>query len=576
MKSVTLAIRIIGDATDALKAMDQASEKSNKFGRGLDTAAKWSAGALAAIAGAAWQAGAAASELEQSTGAVSSVFGEYAQQMTEYGQQAAEAVGLSQSEYGNMASILGSQLKNMGISLEESATQTNDLIGLGSDLAATFGGTTSEAVGALSSLLRGERDPIERYGVSIKQADIDAQKAAMGLEDLTGEAAKNADLQATLALLTAQTADAQGQFSRETDSAAGSAQIAAANFENAKAALGEALLPIMTEASEKLAELAKWFQENAAWITPLVGVIAGLAAGIIVLNVAYKAFAAVQAIQTAAQWASNAAWLASPITWIILAVIAAIAILVGVIMLVVKHWDQIRIIAIAVWQAVISWIKQVADWLTSKIIGAVQAVVNWFNNLRAGAIAVFQAVISWVRDAVAWLGSRLTAPIMRALQFFNNLRAGAVAVFQAIIQWVRDAIDWIANLASNAVPGWAKKLLGMSTASLMVTPEVQSLTTPTYLAKMAVTPTVADTDTQVAAPVAASNLTAMSGIMSAFATVAVPTLRASQHAAPTVIEDNRSYEINFPNYMGDKEEIIEELREALDKINQDREGIIHA
>src|SRR5690606_19832279 len=125
--------------------------------------------------------------------------------------------------------------------------QTNDLVGLGADLAATFGGSTSDAVSALSSLLRGERNPIERYGVSMNEATVKAKMAALGLDGLTGEAEKNAKLQATLAILTEQTADAQGQFAREADTAAGAAQIATAKQEDMRAKIGTGLLPIYTK-----------------------------------------------------------------------------------------------------------------------------------------------------------------------------------------------------------------------------------------------------------------------------------------------------------------------------------------
>ena len=598
-KSAVLAIRIIGDATKAISAMDQASGKADKFGRGLDTASKWAAGGLAAITGAAVLAGKSASDLEQATGAVASVFGEYAGQMTKYGEDAATAVGLSQTEYGNMASILGSQLKNMGISVGDAAGQTNDLIGLGSDLAATFGGSTSDAVSALSSLLRGERDPIERYGVSIKQADIDAQKAAMGLSGLTGEAAKNADLQATLALLTTQTADAQGQFARESGSAAGSAQIAAAQFENAKAALGEALLPIMTDASQKLAELAGWFRDNASWITPLVGAVGALAAGIIVINGAYKAFAAVQAIQTAAQWASNAAWLASPITWIVLAVVAAIALLIAAIVLVVQNWDTIAAKASEVWSAVIGWIQGAIEWVQVRVVAAVmiaaaiwtniknaataalQAVIGWvqnaiqwvqvriiqavigaaaiFSRISAAASAAFGAVIGWVQNAAGWIGGQIGNAVQGALSWFYSLRDNVTGVFQTIISWVQNALSWLRNLASNAIPGWAQDLLGMRAFSMPITPEVAPLSAPLYLARMAVTPEVgafaAPAPQEYAAAFAAAPM------LRAPSPVA-PAPRSSAAAAPAYT-DNREQNFHFPNYTGDRSELINWIREAL-------------
>lgn len=554
-KSAVLSIKIIGDATKATAAMDAASGKAEKFGRGLDTASKWAAGGLAAITGAAIVAGKSASDLEQATGAVSSVFGEYADQMMKYGEDAATAVGLSQTEYGNMAAVLGSQLKNMGISLEDATGQTNDLIGLGSDLAATFGGSTSDAVSALSSLLRGERDPIERYGVSIKQADIDAQKAAMGLEGLTGEAAKNADLQATLALLTSQTADAQGQFAREADSAAGSAQIAAAQFENAKAALGEALLPIMTQASQKLAELAGWFRDNASWIVPLVGAIAALAAVIIVINGAYKAFAAVQAIQTAAQWASNAAWLASPITWIVLAVIAAIALLIAAIVLVVQNWDTIKEKAIEVWEAVISWIQQVIDWVKIRIVEAILVAADIWNRIKETATAVIDAVIGKVQSIIATIRDGIAGAIQGAVNWFVSFRDSAVNMLDSVIQWVRDLLSWLGDLASNAIPGWAKDLLGMGSRSMTITPEVQSFTTPLYQARMAVTPDAAafssNADALRSTPAAAPFLRA------------APSARSGSSAQAPAYQDNREQTFNFPNYTGDRNELIAWIREAL-------------
>lgn len=188
-----------------------------------------------------------ASDLEQSTGAVTSVFKDQADSIITESKGASQAVGLTRATYQKYATVVGAQLKNLGISQGQVATKTTDLISLGADLAAQFGGPTSQAVEALSSLLRGERDPIERYGVSLKQVDIDAKKAELGLSDLTGEADKQADVTATLALLWAQTADAQGTFARESDTYAGKQQRLLATLEEQQTRLGEALLPTATD-----------------------------------------------------------------------------------------------------------------------------------------------------------------------------------------------------------------------------------------------------------------------------------------------------------------------------------------
>lgn len=424
-KSTILAIKIIGDATSAVNAMEKTSTGAQSMQRTMDGASVGAGIALAGLTAVASAAGDAASELEQATGAVDSVFGKYSDKVHQYASTAAEDVGLSAEAYSQMAAVLGSQLKNMGVDMDAVSGKSNDLIGVGADLAATFGGTTADAVNAVSSLLRGERDPIERYGVSLKQVDIDAKKAALGLDGLTGEADKAATTQATLALLTEQTASAHGQFAREADSAAGMQQRANAAWTDAQAALGEQLLPVMTESASIMADLAKWTGENSDLVTVLAIVIASLAAGILVINGAMKAYAAIQAIQTAAQWANNAAWLASPVTWIVLAVIAAIAILIAIVVLIVTHWDTIKAVGVAAWEAIVGGVRTAYEWLKNKIIGAVQGVIDFFNNLR---------------DKVS-------------------------SAFSVVINWIRDAYNWLMKLVGNAIPGWVRDLLGAGSFS---------------------------------------------------------------------------------------------------------------
>lgn len=195
-----------------------------------------------------------ASALQQSAGAVDAIFADSAATIHKWATSAAKDVGLSQNAYNELASVLGAQLKNLGVPLDQVATKTNELVGLGADLAAQFGGSTSDAVSALSSLLRGERDPIERYGVTINDARIKAKLAEMGLSDLTGAAYDQAKAQATLALLYDQTAAAQGTFARESDTLAGAQQRLQATWDDTQAKLGTAFLPAMTTLANTLAE----------------------------------------------------------------------------------------------------------------------------------------------------------------------------------------------------------------------------------------------------------------------------------------------------------------------------------
>lgn len=255
-----LRIDIVGNARDAQAAiastdssLGKLGQTGSKLGPLLKAGAAAGVGALALLGKAAFDS---ASNLQQATGAVESVFGKQADAVKAFAKGAADSVGLAQSQYSDLAALLGSQLTNMGRSTKEAAGETNKLISLGADLAATYGGSVADAVSAVSSILKGETDPIERYGVSIKQSDINARLAAEGLDKLEGSALKQATATAALSLLTEQSTKAQGAFAREADTAAGAQARLGAKIENAKAQLGEALLPVMTRVFTYLAETA--------------------------------------------------------------------------------------------------------------------------------------------------------------------------------------------------------------------------------------------------------------------------------------------------------------------------------
>lgn len=245
-----LKIDILADAKGVGKGVSEAEGKLGKLGgaakgAGLAIGAGLAVGAVA-VGAFAVQAVGAASQVEQSFGAVESVFGQAAAQVKGYANTAATELGLAKSEYASLAAVVGSQLQSMGQSQAQSATTSRELIGVGADLAATFGGSVSDAVGAVGSLLRGERDPIEKYGIAIKDADIKARLAANGQDKLTGAALKTATAQATLALLTEQSKNAHGAFGRESNTLAGQQERLRAQFENVKATVGAGLTPILT------------------------------------------------------------------------------------------------------------------------------------------------------------------------------------------------------------------------------------------------------------------------------------------------------------------------------------------
>lgn len=242
----------MADASGSMAKFDKAQAESQA------KAQKWQAvGQASTIAGAAVATGLAyaakaASDQEQAMGALEAVFKTNTAAMRENAEQAVN-IGLSQSQYANSAAKLGAQLGNLGMDQGQLAGTTDDLITKAADMAAQFGGPTSDAVDAISAALRKERDPIERYGIALSDAKIKAEMAATGLDEMG----------ATLSLIEKQmgSSNTLGAAAREFDTVASAAQRARASFENAAADLGTALLPALATIADKAAGVAKAFSD---------------------------------------------------------------------------------------------------------------------------------------------------------------------------------------------------------------------------------------------------------------------------------------------------------------------------
>lgn len=445
-KSAVLSVRIIADAakaasgfSDAEKQVEGFSGKMERAGQVVDKAAGYATAAAGAYAAFAYDAMQSASELEQANGAVTSVFKDQAGQIDELAKGAAQSVGLAESAYKNMASVMGSQLGNMGIAQSEVAGQTEQLISLGADLASMFGGTTSEAVDALSSLLRGERDPIERYAVSMNQAAVNAKMAEMGLSGLEGEAAKQAETQATLALLFEQTADAQGNFARETDTAAGSTQIAAAEWENAKAALGEQFLPIAVQAAEWVSKLATAAGENPE-VFRAIGITVGIAAGALM---GISGTIKVIEMASAAFKIFNMVIAANPVG---LAVTAVAALAAGLI----YAYQNSETFRNGV-DTMGRFVKQQLEWVGETVLAVgkfftnpIEAVQD-FARIAGERLDMVQNILGTVRDWLTRVGNSGTGMGNK----IASAIAGVIGWLEKMIGWVRSAWEWVEGLFSS-------------------------------------------------------------------------------------------------------------------------------
>jgi hypothetical protein len=167
-----------------------------------------------------------------------------------------ENYGLSQSQAAQASVFLGSVLKQYGFSVAESSNQTQRLVKLSQDLATTYGYDVSEALLAVTALFRGEYDPIEKFGVAMKQAEVTAHMTAKGLGELTLEQESNQMAISRLELLYERTGDSLGAFERATNTLYGAQQLLNAEIGNLQIAFGEDLQKPLGAVIAGIAELA--------------------------------------------------------------------------------------------------------------------------------------------------------------------------------------------------------------------------------------------------------------------------------------------------------------------------------
>jgi archaellum component FlaC len=195
-----------------------------------------------------------ARDLERNLFALDTVFDDLAPGMRAFAKNA-EEIGLSQSRAAKASTFIGSVLKQSGFEMSAVAEETENLVRLGTDLAALYGYDVQEALLGMTALFRGEYDPIEKFGVAMKQNEINSELAARGQDKLQGAARRNAEQTIRLELLYQRAADAMGAFTAQSGSLYTEQKKLGATFENMQAQLGTALLPAVSDLNRELRAL---------------------------------------------------------------------------------------------------------------------------------------------------------------------------------------------------------------------------------------------------------------------------------------------------------------------------------
>lgn len=269
-----LALIISARADQAIKEIRKVTGEANQLGQkvaGTSTAAAglgstlkagMAAGAAAggaALAALGQRAIQAASALNEQQAATKQVFGSAAEGVLEFAKKAANALSISARAALQAANQFGDFFTNVGVSEQNAAKFSTQLVRLAADLGSFKDRDPTEVLQALTSGLAGETEPLRRLGVFINEAAVSAKAMELGIARSSNQVSEGAKVQARYALIVEQTSKAQGDLGRTSESLANRQRASAARLEDSLAKLGQDLVgpaAIATDAFGRVIDVA--------------------------------------------------------------------------------------------------------------------------------------------------------------------------------------------------------------------------------------------------------------------------------------------------------------------------------
>jgi hypothetical protein len=197
----------------------------------------------------------AARDLVESQNKVGVVFEESAEGIRAWAMTAAESMGISEQAALESAGTFGNLFDAMGLADDAGADMSMTLVQLASDLASFNNQSPEKVLEDLQSGLTGQIRPLRKYGIEISEAAIKQEALAQGITKSTQEMTLAEKVNLRYGLILQQTGNAQGDFARTSEDLANSQRIAAAQWEDMQAEIGQALIPAVTSITQSFTDL---------------------------------------------------------------------------------------------------------------------------------------------------------------------------------------------------------------------------------------------------------------------------------------------------------------------------------
>jgi hypothetical protein len=246
-KKASISINLLADATNAKAGFAEAEKAAGGLDKQFGNIAKTAVNAFATREIINFGKGAvgAASDLAESANAVSVSFGDAADRILKLGENASTAVGLSAKDFNGFAVQFAGFTRQLTTADKDIVDVTDELTVRIADFASVMNLDVPDAATKFQSALAGSTEPMRAFGIDVSAAAVQTYALENGITSNAAAMTEAEKVQARYGLIMEQTAQMSGDFANTSDGLANSQRILAAEMENAKATIGEAMVPAL-------------------------------------------------------------------------------------------------------------------------------------------------------------------------------------------------------------------------------------------------------------------------------------------------------------------------------------------
>lgn len=208
-----------------------------------------------------------ASDLEEVQNVVDVAFGSMSYKIEQFSKTAIENFGISELTAKRTASTYMAMAKGMGIADDVASDMAITMTGLTADLASFYNISQERADTILKSVYTGETETLKQLGIVMTEVNLEQFALSQGITKSLSAMTQQEKTMLRYQFVLQQTALAQGDFARTSDSWANQTRILSERWKQFQSVLGEAFIAIGTlvlptvntiiTALTKLAEIAR-------------------------------------------------------------------------------------------------------------------------------------------------------------------------------------------------------------------------------------------------------------------------------------------------------------------------------